>query len=160
MALSVRPGRCLAITAHLFPWCLWALNNSYYSCYVQSAWLTLGSRWLCQLHHLLIYRYRHCLPVLPEWPLDSISRAIALHFGTSLFYNSFFSVLSSWRKSAFYLFGPRLSFCHINLYNEKQLNGFNSIMLHLDDRDPLAVEAKNLCFHFKVIFRFSKGFYV
>lgn len=69
IALSVRPGNILAISAHLFPnlrW-LWRMRRSSLSDQFLDL-LMFGLRWLCQ-------RSRHCFPVLPtSW------EAIWLHF--------------------------------------------------------------------------------
>lgn len=47
---TYRPGMSLAISAHLFPWILWASMNTYSSSSVQGAFRTIGSRWLCHLN--------------------------------------------------------------------------------------------------------------
>mmetsp|Transcript_43881 Transcript_43881/g.133651 ORF Transcript_43881/g.133651 Transcript_43881/m.133651 type:complete len:230 (-) Transcript_43881:296-985(-) len=67
MALSVRPGRCFAISAHLFP------RDSWFSIMIRSSssihgfLLMSGLRWLCHLS-------RHCFPIRP-----GSSAAIWLH---------------------------------------------------------------------------------
>mmetsp|Transcript_15571 Transcript_15571/g.49461 ORF Transcript_15571/g.49461 Transcript_15571/m.49461 type:complete len:313 (+) Transcript_15571:205-1143(+) len=58
MALSVRPGSILAISAHRLPSCRCASSSTRSSSAVQWSFLMAGSSWLCQ-------RSRHCLPVLP-----------------------------------------------------------------------------------------------
>ena len=58
IALSVRPGRCLAISAHLFPCSLCARCRVSSSSSVHGSFLIDGSSWLCQ-------RSRHCLPLRP-----------------------------------------------------------------------------------------------
>ena len=50
MALSVRPGSSLAISAHRLPHFLWADCKMVSSSAVHSPFFTAGSRWLCQLH--------------------------------------------------------------------------------------------------------------
>ena len=58
MSLSDRPGNCLAMFAHLFPWCSCKAIKIASSSSVHSPFLSSGSRWLT-------YRSRHCLPCLP-----------------------------------------------------------------------------------------------
>lgn len=60
IALSVRPGRSLAISAHLLPSCLCASISMLSSSSDHASFLIEGLRWLC-------HRSRHCLPILPCW---------------------------------------------------------------------------------------------
>lgn len=60
IALSVRPGRSLAISAHLLPSCLCASINMLSSSSDHASFLIEGLRWLC-------HRSLHCLPILPCW---------------------------------------------------------------------------------------------
>ena len=57
-ALSVRPGRYLAMSAHLLPNSSWSCMSLRSSSSDQADLLMSWSRWLCQ-------RSRHCLPVRP-----------------------------------------------------------------------------------------------
>jgi hypothetical protein len=50
IALSVRPGSCLAISAHLVPTCCTSSMMSCSSSSVQSSLFTDGHKWLCHLH--------------------------------------------------------------------------------------------------------------
>ena len=59
MELSVRPGKCFAISAHLFPWILWSVKMILSSSLVHRDLLMAGSRWLC---HLSL----HCFPDRPR----------------------------------------------------------------------------------------------
>ena len=49
IALSVRPGSCLAMSAHLVPTCWTSSMMSCSSSSVQSSLLTDGHKWLCHL---------------------------------------------------------------------------------------------------------------
>ena len=49
IALSVRPGSCLAMSAHLVPTCCTSSMMSCSSSSVQSSLLTDGHKWLCHL---------------------------------------------------------------------------------------------------------------
>lgn len=48
-ALSVRPGKCLAITAHLLPWIRWEVIRRSSSSSVKGFLFILGSNWLNHL---------------------------------------------------------------------------------------------------------------
>ncbi|KAG9453526.1 hypothetical protein H6P81_006430 [Aristolochia fimbriata] len=61
MALSVRPGRSLAMAAHLFPWAAWAEMITSSSSSEKGRCCTEGLNWL---HH----RSRHDFPDLPGTP--------------------------------------------------------------------------------------------
>ena len=60
-ALSVRPGNCFAITAHLLPWIRWQARSLSSSSSVKGLLLILGSNWLnhlnLQLFPDLIYNF-------------------------------------------------------------------------------------------------------
>mmetsp|Transcript_6373 Transcript_6373/g.21123 ORF Transcript_6373/g.21123 Transcript_6373/m.21123 type:complete len:218 (+) Transcript_6373:910-1563(+) len=58
MALSVRPGMSLTISAHFVPCSATACRISRSSSSVKFSFFTSGERWLCQ-------RSRHCLPTRP-----------------------------------------------------------------------------------------------
>ena len=58
IALSVRPGSKVAISAHLLPWLLCASTRTSSSLRVQPHFLMSGFRWLC-------HRSRHCFPMRP-----------------------------------------------------------------------------------------------
>mmetsp|Transcript_31721 Transcript_31721/g.94279 ORF Transcript_31721/g.94279 Transcript_31721/m.94279 type:complete len:200 (+) Transcript_31721:537-1136(+) len=67
MALSVRPGMSLTISAHFVPCSATACRISRSSSSVKFSFFTSGERWLCQ-------RSRHCLPLR-----SGISSAICAH---------------------------------------------------------------------------------
>jgi hypothetical protein len=58
-ALSVLPGRNLAISAHRLSSCLWARRRMVSSAWVQGTLQMDGSSWLCQ-------RSRHCIVAVGE----------------------------------------------------------------------------------------------
>lgn len=62
-ALSVRPGKSLAIIAHLLPYTLWAANSLSSSSSVNARRLILGSSWL---NHLNLQLF----PVTIVWTRD------------------------------------------------------------------------------------------
>ena len=75
IALSVRPGSCLAMSAHLVPTCWTSSMMSCSSSSVQSSLFTDGHKWLCHLstrgglrvmhdviHHMTLYtNNRHAM---------------------------------------------------------------------------------------------------
>lgn len=66
MALSVRPGRCFAISAQRFPYFLCNARIFSSSSCVNAHFLIFGSRWLCHLKiNNLLYLSRHCFPRRP-----------------------------------------------------------------------------------------------
>lgn len=81
------PGRNLAISAHLFPYFLWASKMIFSSVLVHGSLLILGSRWLC---HLSL----HCLPDLPlREKTSSIFWATMVHL---LIPNLFTNSIMAW----------------------------------------------------------------
>jgi hypothetical protein len=87
--LSVLPRMILVISAHLFPWAVWAKKRTHYSCNVQSTFNILGLRWLCHL-------YLHCLPNLPVTNL-----AMKDHLWGPYFSTNFFTSWSSYSVQGF-----------------------------------------------------------
>lgn len=89
MALSVLPGRLLAISAHLLPSRMCSRHSVSSSSVVQGPLLILGSRWLCHLS-------RHCFPTRPSrWD------AMNDHFLAPYFFTS-----STTRSSSSFLHAP------------------------------------------------------
>mmetsp|Transcript_20147 Transcript_20147/g.39110 ORF Transcript_20147/g.39110 Transcript_20147/m.39110 type:complete len:230 (+) Transcript_20147:99-788(+) len=77
MALSVRPGTSLAISAHLLPWIFCASMISRSSSLVHGPFIMFGSNWLC-------HRSRICLPVrLGKYDATS-TQLLSPCFSTSL----------------------------------------------------------------------------
>lgn len=76
MELSVRPGSILVISAHLFPWAVWARNRIHSSWGIHSIFRMLGFRWLC-------HRYRHCFPSRPSTNLAMKDQRCGPYFSTN-----------------------------------------------------------------------------
>lgn len=94
--LSVRPGIILVISAHLFPWAVWAKNSIHSSWSSHSAFKMEGFKWLCQ-------RYLHCFPSLPGTNL-----AIKDHLWGPYFSTNFLTRKSSSSVQGFFRSIPSL----------------------------------------------------
>ena len=81
--LTYRPGRRLAISAHLLPRVMWAYNIFRSSSSCHASLDISGFKWLCQ-------RSRHCLPIRP-----GKLEAIRDHFLAPYFLTSSKTLMSS-----------------------------------------------------------------